>query len=171
MFNYMISVLYNSSILIPFIFSIGVVEFIKNNVKTSIFVLLISLLMFLIQVYIKKIALKKLNPHSINVTNLTRDENSKISALYISYFVPFLQLISGNQISRFTVIIVIVGVILVIASHKGLENPIFKVLGYKTFQVETAHGVDYILLSKREIRDIKTIKKVVRLTENRLLEV
>ncbi len=171
MLNNIINIIYNSSILIPFILSIGIVEIIKRNKESGIFFVIVFFILVILQFVLKNVVFKKLVPYKVNITNLTRDENTRLSAMYISYFVPFLQLILGNKIDIFTIVLIIIGVLLVIASHRGLENPIFKLLGYKTFHIETEHGVDYTLLSNREIRDIKSVGKVIRLTENRLMEV
>lgn len=64
-----------------------------------------------------------------------------------------------------------IGFLLVIASHKGLDNPILKIIGYKTYTVETDHGVDYKLLTKKELRNKDTVNKIIRLSEYILMEV
>lgn len=171
MFNKFVNIIYNSSTLIPFILAIGIVDLIKKKTVTGIILIFISLILAGIQLNIKNIATSRLIPKNINITKLTRDENSNLSALYISYFAPFLQLMLKGTIDYSTIVLIVIGAILVIASHKGLENPVLKLLGYKTYIIESEHGVDYTLLSDREIRNIKSVQKVIRLTENRLLEV
>lgn len=170
MFNSFINIIYNFSILAPFLLAISIVEFINKNYILALVFIILFVVLFVLQINIQRLASKKLVPKNINVTKLSRDDNSKISLLYISYLGPFLQLLINKKIDIIKAILILVGILLVVLSHKGLDNPILKVMGFKTYNIETEHGIDYILLSKRDIRDRKTIRKVFRLTENRLME-
>lgn len=171
MFSYLVMIIYNLSILTPFILAIGVVKILEKNYIMGIIILLISLIMIFGQIILKTYAQKHLVPKKVNVTKIIRSNDSWISIIYITYLAPFINMITGGNINFSTWILILIGVLLVIASHKGLDNPIYKLIGYKSCTVETEHGVDYTLLIKRDVRNIGTVTKIIRLSEYTLMEV
>ncbi|WP_416739828.1 hypothetical protein ACM1ZW_28485 [Pseudomonas sp. NFX71] len=55
-------------------------------------------------------------------------------------------------------------------THALQVNPVLGMLGFHFYEVETQEGVTYLLISKRTINNVTSIKKVVQLTEYGILE-
>lgn len=49
-------------------------------------------------------------------------------------------------------------------------NPVLGLLGFHFYEVETQEGVTYLMLTKRTINNVSSIKSVVQLTEYGILE-
>ncbi len=49
-------------------------------------------------------------------------------------------------------------------------NPVLGIFGFHFYEVETADGITYLLISRRRIGSVKSIQKVVQLGEFGILE-
>lgn len=56
------------------------------------------------------------------------------------------------------------------STHSLQVNPVLGLFGYHFYEVETADGITYMLISKRRIGNALTIKHVVQLSEYGILE-
>jgi len=56
------------------------------------------------------------------------------------------------------------------STHSLQVNPVLGLFGYHFYEVETADGITYLLISKRRIGNALTIKYVVQLSEYGILE-
>lgn len=56
------------------------------------------------------------------------------------------------------------------STHSLQVNPVLGLFGYHFYEVETADGITYLLISKRRIGNALTIKQVVQLSEYGILE-
>ena len=56
------------------------------------------------------------------------------------------------------------------STHSLQVNPVLGLFGYHFYEVETADGITYLLISKRRIGNALTIKHVVQLSEYGVLE-
>ena len=55
-------------------------------------------------------------------------------------------------------------------THALHVNPVLGLLGFHFYEVETQEGVTYLMLTKRTINNVSSIKSVVQLTEYGILE-
>lgn len=56
------------------------------------------------------------------------------------------------------------------STHSLQVNPVLGIFGYHFYEVETADGITYLLISKRRINSALAIKNVVQLSEYGILE-
>lgn len=56
------------------------------------------------------------------------------------------------------------------STHALQVNPVLGLLGFHFYEVETQEGVTYLMLTKRTINNVGSIKSVVQLTEYGILE-
>src|SRR5699024_1086011 len=102
MFSYLVMIIYNLSILTPFILAIGVVKILEKNHIIGITILLISLIMMFVQITLKAYAQNHLVPRKVNVTKIIRSNDSWISIMYITYLAPFINMITFGNIKLST---------------------------------------------------------------------
>lgn len=171
MYNRVIHMLFNSSILMPFILAIGLSKtFIEKNFKTGLTITVISFVLAAIQVIILRIAKKNIVPQRINISKISQEKESWVLAIYVSYFVPFIESNFGKNFNFTNWILVVIGIIILILSKRTTNNPVLSVLGYKVYSIETDHGIDMTLISKRDIRNKKAIDKVLRIFQYYVME-
>lgn len=172
MFNKFVHILYNSSILIPFIFAIGISKFfIEGNIRLGLIVMIISIALVIIQFAILSIARKQMIPKKINILNISQEKESGTLTIYITYVVPFIESYFGNDFNLVTWMLVLIGIIVLLLSRKTVNNPILKMIGYKIYSIETEQGIDMTLITKRELRNKDSLSRVIRLFEYYVMEV
>lgn len=171
MFNKPIHIVFNSSVLIPFILTIGISKIlIEKNIILGIMAIIISMVLVIAQFIILSVAKKQMVSKKINISNVSQDKESWILA-YITYFVPFVESYFGNSFTLGNWILVLIGVLLLILSRKTVNNPILKIIGYKIYSIETEQGVDMTLITRKELRNRCSLSRVIRLFEYYAMEV
>lgn len=102
MFNKPIHIVFNSSVLIPFILAIGISKIlIEKNIILGMMAIIISMALVIAQFIILSVAKKQMVSKKINISNVSQDKGNWILAIYITYFVPFVESYFGNKIKEF----------------------------------------------------------------------
>jgi hypothetical protein len=86
-----------------------------------------------------------------------------------SYFIPFVAKASEITMSTIVAIAAVATVILWFMSSIP-PHPLLRVLSFRFYKVESANGVVYTLISKRELLDPKDIRRVKRISSSMLME-
>lgn len=158
--------------MIPFIFTVGISKvWIEKNTIISLLAIIISLVLVIAQLVILYVAKKQMITKKIKISNISQDKESWLLAVYITYFVPFVESYFGKDFTVNNWILVFVGIVLLILSRKTVNNPILKMFGYKIYSIETEQGVDMTLITKKELRNRNSLSRVVRLFEYYVMEV
>lgn len=156
----------------PFIFAIGISKvWIEKNIIIGLSAIIISLALVIAQLVILNVAKKQMVTKKINILNISQDKESWLLAVYVTYFVPFVESYFEKDFTVNNWILVFVGIVLLILSQKTVNNPILKILGYKIYSIETEQGVDMTLITKKELRNRNSLSRVVRLFEYYVMEV
>ncbi|MCF4123937.1 hypothetical protein [Methylobacterium sp. SyP6R] len=87
-----------------------------------------------------------------------------------TYIIPFLGVASNITFTTVVLIILVFAALLWLVSSI-LPHPMLRILGYKFYKVESATGVVYTLLARRELLDPKNIKQVKKISNSMLVEV
>lgn len=172
MANKLCKFLYNISILAPLLLVYSIVLFIKANYLYSTILILIVGTIIYFQIRMVKYSKKSLSSIPINIIEVGQSEDKWVVVYIISYLLPFIEIIRPDIKSMLLINVSLVVIIIIsLASHDNMHNPILKVMGYHTYRVSTENGInDYILLSKNSIRNNKQIKSVIRIFEYLLME-
>jgi hypothetical protein len=56
------------------------------------------------------------------------------------------------------------------STHALQVNPVLGMLGYHFYEVETADGITYLMITKRKISNVLSVGHVVQLSEYGILE-
>lgn len=156
----------------PFIFVVGISKvWIEKNIIIGLSAIIISLVLVIAQFVILNVAKKQMITKKIKISNISQDKESWLLAVYITYFVPFVESYFGKDFTVNNWILVFVGIVLLILSQKTVNNLILKILGYKIYSIETEQGVDMTLITKKELRNRNSLSRVVRLFEYYVMEV
>lgn len=87
-----------------------------------------------------------------------------------SYFFPFIAKASDLTVS--TTIAIAAGVAAVLWFMSSIPpHPLLRLLSFRFYEVESANGVVYTLISQRELRDPKDVKKVKKISSSMLMEI
>lgn len=88
----------------------------------------------------------------------------------VSYMIPIIARASELQFNMIVILtIVIIFVLWVVSSIPA--HPILRLFSFRFYKIESSMGVVYTLISKREIKDPRSIKYVKKISETMLIEV
>lgn len=164
--------IFNLSITIPWFLSMGVVDIITGKVKYGIFFLSVTAFVCLIQMSLLRWNKKNLMPKNINVASVNPTGDNWLVIYIVSYILPFLETIKETNFSY--VKYISIGVLLlsiIMRSNSSVNNPYLLLLKYHIYDISDENGIQYILLSKKKIRNKNHVKKVWRIMEYVLMEV
>lgn len=90
---------------------------------------------------------------------------------FVAYALPFI--FKGESAPEISEWLMASGMLLFVlwSTHTLQINPVLGAFGYHFYEVETAEGITYLLIAKRKINNIVSVKQVVQLSEYGLLEV
>jgi len=87
-----------------------------------------------------------------------------------SYLIPIIARASELQFDMIVILTSILVLILWLISSMP-SHPLLRLLHFRFYKVESSTGVVYVLISKRDIRDAKSVKFVKKISENMLMEI
>ncbi|WP_367899218.1 hypothetical protein AB3N61_18645 [Leptospira sp. WS58.C1] len=96
----------------------------------------------------------------INIESL-KNADQEVLAFLVTYLVPFLASVEFSN----ALIIYLIIFVAIFNSNSYHFNPLLGIIGYHFYQIETNTKVSYILITKRKIRNMKSINKVVHITD------
>ena len=99
-----------------------------------------------------------------------KSADKEVIGFFVAYALPLV--FRGQASPDFGAWILAAGMLLFVlwSTHSLQVNPVLGLFGYHFYEVETADGITYLLISKRRIGNALTIKFVVQLSEYGILE-
>jgi hypothetical protein len=95
--------------------------------------------------------------------------DNEVVAYIVTYLFPLVSPSGDISLPAQTFVLVLLAFILS-TSNAFTFNPMLSLIGYHFYEVKCSSGVSYLLLSKNNITDVKTIKKVGRLSKHLMLD-
>ncbi len=164
-------IFFNSSIIIPYIFAVGIYSILFKDTIFGVVCIFISVLLMVLQIKFISYIKNNLQVFNINIDNISDGPSDWYIVSFISYFSPFLEKLLNKQIDNYNYILLIIALLLILFGNKTTDNPMLKILGYNTYIIGTRQGKDFKLLSKKKIRKSNDVTQVIRIFEDILMEV
>jgi hypothetical protein len=100
-----------------------------------------------------------------------KSADKEVIGFFVAYALPLL--FKGQASTDIDAWILAVGmlVFVLITTHSLQVNPVLGAFGYHFYEAETKDGITFLLISKRKINNVKSIGKVVQLSEYGVLEI
>ena len=117
-----------------------------------------------------KLAGNKLEILPISIQKV-KSADKEVIGFFVAYALPLL--FKGQASADIDAWILAVGmlVFVLITTHSLQVNPVLGAFGYHFYEAETKDGITFLLISKRKINNVKSIGKVVQLSEYGVLEI
>jgi len=122
-----------------------------------------------VAVWIAHMASKTLESMPI-VIKKAKSADKEVIGFYVAYVLP-LVLRGVSTPDLLTWIFAALMLFLVLwGTHAMQVNPVLGLIGFHFYEIEAEGGIGYLLITRRQISNIMTIKKVVQLSEYGILE-
>lgn len=143
----------------------------ESSCITSVVALMIALILAIIAALILHTMKKKLAILHLQVKKVSQNDRCVIGYA-ISYLLPFASIAFDKYNPYFFLGISAVVFACMLAANTPTANPLVFLLRYHFYDVETENGIgNYLVISKRAIRNKDELKKVIRVTEYFLIDV
>lgn len=149
--------------------NLNLIQNIKNNWLCGGIYFLITFLLLGILFLIFFLAKNKLEVIPVEIVNIKPADNEIMSYIII-YLLPLANGVIGDFNIPVLVFIIIFFFFVIASTNSYHFNPLMNIIGFHFYEVEVKGGITYVLLSKKNIRISKSIKKAFHLTEYMILE-
>lgn len=157
--------------LAPIFLTIAFLEGRAGNLIACLILLCAVLMLMWTTTGLLKVAKRQLEVLPIQLGS-ARNADREVIAFLVAYVLPLaFGGPEGLKVDALAVgFVVLIFAMVVWGSHAYDFNPLLGFLGYHFFEVETAEGITYVLITKRPIVSVRQVTKVVQLTEYVLLD-
>lgn len=150
----------------PVFFTLWFNEFSKQwHVIDGLIWLVLSISLIIIAYFILQLSLKKLGKIPIQISSLATADK-EVLAFIFAYLLP---LIDINY--KMLAFVLVLFTFVAFTTHIYHFNPIFGFFGYHFFEVTTTNGISYVLMSKRQIRNLNQVTEVILVSDYILIDV
>ncbi len=135
------------------------------KIKDGLIWLVISFALIIIAYLILQLSLKKLERIPIQISSIATADK-EVLAFIFAYLLPLLDI--NHKMLAFVLVLF---TFVAFTTHIYHFNPIFGLFGYHFFEVTTTNGVSYVLMSKRQIRNLNQVTEVILVSDYILIDV
>lgn len=100
-----------------------------------------------------------------------KSADKEVIGFFVAYALPLLFKNQAPVDMDAWLLAVAMLVFVLMTTHSLQVNPVLGVFGYHFYEAETKDGITFLLISKRKINNVKSINRVVQLSEYGVLEV
>lgn len=153
----------------PVLLTTAAVCFLKKEVMVGFLLLVITLMAVLICLWVMAAAKRNLSVNKISIKSL-KPADKELLGFLLAYLLPLARG-TGTAFEPIPLMIALTMFFLVVMTSNAYHtNPLLGVLGYHFYDV-VVEEVGYVLISRRNLHDTRSIKEVVSLTDYMLLDV
>lgn len=171
MFNQLIKVLLSITALAPILLTYSFVLYLEKNSNKLIFILVIITIILILLCYsLLYFAKRKLEKIRFQPKTI-KSADSNIISFIIAYLIPFISLNSSVIDLKVLTFVTFIILITIFRTHGYHINPLLSVVNYHFYEVTTNNGITYILISKKTLRNVSSVKLVTEISEYTLLDI
>lgn len=101
---------------------------------------------------------------------LVKSADREIVSFVLSYLLPLVPATTDKLTVPVLTAAAIVLFVVIYTSNSYHFNPLLGLFGYRFYEVQTAGGVTFVLISRRQLRSTRAVSKVVELTDYMVLD-
>jgi len=97
--------------------------------------------------------------------NSIKTADGEVIGFLLAYLIPFATLTSESVNGKVLLFIFSLFILLIWSTNSYHINPLLTIMGYHFYEVTTTNNITFLLITKRDLRNTASVKKVVQLTE------
>ena len=168
MLNRLQYLLYNLGLIAPVIIINSIIFLLckSNYLNNSIIaLLLISIVIFIYHLLFLNIIKNKIATINISIKNVPEEADDIGKKIWLAYITPLIgAILKTNNDIPLSYLVIGIEFIWIYASNQVYISPIYKILGFHYYKIESKFGKKYILISKKEYfcntNQVQTVKVV-----------
>lgn len=147
----------------------AIADFSKRGYQPSQMIVLAAALSLILScMVLLRHAGKALTRISFTVQTIKAVDN-EVVAYVVTYLFPLVAPAADVSVLSQLFVLLVLAIVLS-TSHAFTFNPILTFVGYHFYEAQASTGVTYLLLSKNDITDVRSVKEVGRLSKHLVLD-
>lgn len=140
-----------------------------HNLRFAIIAALACVLLGATAIWVIEKAGQRLERLPVSIKK-AKSADKEVIGFFVAYALPLL--FRGVDAPELGAWLLAAGMLLFVlwSTHAMQINPVLGVFGFHFYEVETADGITYLLITKRRINNVQSINSVVQLSEYGVLE-
>jgi hypothetical protein len=148
----------------PVLLTYAFATYLKNGLNTNVAVLVgITVALVLLCVLIVTAAKRQLEVISFPIVTV-KSADTEIVGFMVAYLLPLISAADTKISVPLLSFVLVLFFIVVWTTNSYHVNPLLGMLGYHFYEVATESGLTFLLLTKKNIRNTKSVGSVVQLT-------
>lgn len=141
----------------------------EHNIQLALVAGFSCILLGAIALWVMEFASKKLEHLPVTIKK-AKSADKEVIGFFLAYALPLV--FKGSDVPDLGSWLLASVILLFVlwSTHAMQANPVLGLFGFHFYEVETADGITYLLISKRRINTVQSIKHVVQLSEYGVLE-
>lgn len=142
----------------------------QHNTTFAVVALLACIFLGVVSIFIIETSSKNLEQLPI-VIKKAKSSDKEVIGFFVAYALPLI--FKGESAPDIGAWLVAGAMLFFVlwSTHALQVNPVLGLLGYHFYDVETDGGITYLLITRRKINNILSVRRVVQLSEYGVLEV
>ncbi|MEW6058429.1 MAG: hypothetical protein AB1540_17650 [Bdellovibrionota bacterium] len=140
-----------------------------GNSQRAIIATFVCLLLGGIALWVIDFARKQLERLPVTIKK-AKSADKEVIGFFIAYVLPLV--FKGTGVPDVGAWVLAAGLLLFVlwSTHAMQVNPVLGMFGFHFYEVETEDGITYLLITRRQISTVRSIRQVVQLSEYGVLE-
>lgn len=148
----------------PVLLTYGFATYLNSGVTAAVFALVgLTALLVVLCLLIIRAARHQLEHLPFPISSV-KSADSEIVGFMIAYLLPLISAADSTVSLPLMTFVLILFLVVVWTSNAYHVNPLLGIFGYHFYEVTTESGVTYLLMTRRSIRNSKSVSTVVQLT-------
>ncbi|WP_339053240.1 hypothetical protein [Arsenophonus endosymbiont of Crataerina pallida] len=169
MLSRLIRILFALTAIAPLSISLTYVFVTSNKFQFAVIALVACLILGLTAIVVVNRARAHLECLPISIKK-AKSADKEVIGFFTAYVLPLVfKGVSAPDLGAWAMAAVMLLFVLW-STHAFQVNPVLGLFGYHFYEVETADGITYLMITKRKINDITTVNYVVQLGEHGVLD-
>ena len=170
MLSNLIKTYFVATSLAPICFSLAYVSYHQKG-SLLLVLLFISFAVLLGASSFKIINLAKNRLEVLNISiKKAKSTDKEVIGFFVAYVLPLIFKDVNFDLGAIALFVILLGFV-IWGTHAFQVNPLLGIFGYHFYEIDTESGVTFFLVTKKKIVNIRSISKVVQLSEYMVMEV
>lgn len=141
----------------------------EHNMRLAVVALFCCVLLGALSLWIVDRARERLE-HLPIVVKKAKSADKEVIGFFVAYALPLIFKGSASPDLGAWIMASLMLLFVLFSTHTLQVNPVLGMLGFHFYEVETADGITYLLITRRAINNVLSVTSVVQLSEYGILE-
>lgn len=141
----------------------------ENNLQFAVIAAFVCLLLGAVAIWVIEKAGRTLECLPVTIKK-AKSADKEVIGFFVAYALPLL--LRGGGVPDLGAWLLAAAMLLFVlwSTHSMQVNPVLGIFGFHFYEVESEDGITYLLITRRRINSVRSIKSIVQLSEYGVLE-